>query len=1011
MEALPHNPGESELPALQTAFQNLPEPFRWTFAALLFLIALFLLGASLRRRSVLVRPERFLLSADDPEHLVGREQEIRELAGECARHPLVWLLGESGSGKSALVKAGLIPWFKSEIPPRHGASRLVPLLLDASALRWDSGIRDALTDALIAAFRASDNTAPAILASLEEGKPFDWLSGVLRPGAPEILIIFDQIDDYFLAHHARLMQGSRVVSPEQLMAANPDWAALASLLATHRLHLLLVCRADAAVLLHALRFTDIPGPYLLPRVDERLLAPVLDTITLPREGKEIVVSDPEKGWVQLKARLLRDLRSEGQILPVQLAMALNGLRRLPFLAPRVYERHGGQRGLERLHIERIVRDATRGTGVEERALLSGLLMLVSDDGAKTQRARLDELYRALSEDGESVAAPDTAVEHLLRWHILRQQADREETYLLLYHDYLARGVYETYRYANRFTELLRQRKLGFTEAVGWFQKFWALLSPASQLRLAWARLRGRFRYGEYRRYALGSSVRWLPWCLLLALLVTAGTVWQRTHEARAVENMIAVLREQYAISSLEATTWQQLAALPDRSRLYAVQAMFAAPGHLPRLETHSARLAHAVVGLDSNGSLSRYIFRKILAPILRDAPSASPLMPVASKFVTYLHWTKETADVAATILIQRMQGESDSGNLSALGEALTALSLALEAKDVQRFAVSLVGRMQRESDTKVMKQLGEVLVRLSGYLDAAVVQTGAAALVQLMQQKSDSGNLTLLGEVLEKLSSRLDADAVQPLAATLIQRMQREADSEKLAALGEVLVRLNGYLDAAVIEPVFAVLVHRMQRESDSWAMIRLGKVLVSLRSRLDADTRQPASAALMQRIPLESDIATLAALGEVLVSLSSRLDADAAKRMADALVHEMQRESDSEKLVRLAGVLWGLNSYLDAPFVQSATDILVQQMKRKPDGYQLAILGILVVGLNSRLDAATFERRIGSTKSVGEIITAIRKMLVDVSSHLDAVTARHATDALVQQMQREYASQNLALL
>src|SRR5690349_5890019 len=93
------------------ALKALPPHTKWITAAVLAGLAVLGFLLALGRKSTLLRPDRFVVSADEPGHLVGRDTEIKALASECERHPLVFLQGESGSGKSALVQAGLLPFY------------------------------------------------------------------------------------------------------------------------------------------------------------------------------------------------------------------------------------------------------------------------------------------------------------------------------------------------------------------------------------------------------------------------------------------------------------------------------------------------------------------------------------------------------------------------------------------------------------------------------------------------------------------------------------------------------------------------------------------------------------------------------------------------------------------------------------------------------------------------------------------------------------------------------------
>ncbi len=262
----------------------------------------------------------------------------------------------------------------------------------------------------------------------------------------------------------------------------------------------MVCRSDAAVTLDSLRFSH-PVTVLLPRVDEQLIRPLLDRLT-EDDGKGAVIEDPDYGWTQLKSRLLRDLSAGGaQVFPVQLAVALDSLRRFRYLTLSTYRRSGGIRGLERLHISRLLREAAKMSRIEEPLLLRGLLCLVSEDGSKTRRVQREEFCMAIKGSPEKDAELEPILEHLERQRILRRQPAGHGEFLLLHHDYLAPGVREVFRYQNRWAELLRERQAQFEEAITLHQRWIALLPANFQMSLFWARLNRRFIYGTHRFFA------------------------------------------------------------------------------------------------------------------------------------------------------------------------------------------------------------------------------------------------------------------------------------------------------------------------------------------------------------------------------------------------------------------------------------------------------------------------------------------------------------------------------
>jgi hypothetical protein len=487
----------------------------------------------------------------------------------------------------------------------------------------------------------------------------------------QVLLVLDQIDDYAVAHQARFVRGNTVVAPEQFEEANADWAAIGGLLRKGSIRLLIVCRADAAGILDALRFTR-GTTFLLPRIDQQVIGPILDRVTQADEGAP-VVADPEHGWLQLKAQLLRDLAAGGtQILPVQLAIGLDSVRRFRSLTPAEYAKNGGVRGLERLHIERHLHDAARAAGLGDDALLRGLACLVTEDGLKTKRATLPEFAQAIGVTGSGAAALETAVEHLIRWRILRRQSGAEGEYLLLHHDYLARGVREVQRQANYWVELLRERARELEEAFGWRQRWRALLPLVAQARLFRGRLRGRFRYGENRRLALWSTLRFLPVAAALGLVTGAGWWVDRANQQQLAERVLAGVSSDREVSRDEAREWRQLAGARWPARSHAVHIALSRPSIAPKAEAKADLLTHAAVGLDPAGELSRQLVRETILPVL---DQCDPSSCAASRTIAlHLRVAESEAGAVARALVMRMESEKDSDALAGLANALAGLS-------------------------------------------------------------------------------------------------------------------------------------------------------------------------------------------------------------------------------------------------------------------------------------------------------------------------------------------------
>jgi hypothetical protein len=460
----------------------------WIPAVLLVALGLVLLSPLPYRRSRLLEPDRLRVHKDDPAHFFGRKEDLDRLLDCCRTHFQTNLVGESGSGKSTLVRMGLLRHWD----PKH----VVPI--DEWGQDWDEGPRRAL----VALHRFLN----------EDGEP--------------VLVVFDQLDDYQARHRDRFLEpgGTTWKSAGDIEKASPYWHSLARLVQEGRVRVLFVTRADAAIGLDSVRFVKQPKNNQLGRLDAAYVDPLLDTLTRPEDGAE-VVSDPQFGWERLKQRLSRDLQTDGFVLPIQMAVTLRALRYLPSLTSEAYARAGGVRGLEALWIERVAVEIATALNMDRRNVLGILSRLVDRQSQKTVAARTEELAQEVEAQDQPKLVQ--ALEMLEDREIIRRtvatQFSAGETAWQLDHDFLSRGVAEAERRMNRWQTRLDEMYRAWKTAESGLSHWWGgLLDPWTQVVLLFQKLRGRLRYGATRGYAAQSLARFAPYLLAFGLVGVTG---------------------------------------------------------------------------------------------------------------------------------------------------------------------------------------------------------------------------------------------------------------------------------------------------------------------------------------------------------------------------------------------------------------------------------------------------------------------------------------------------------
>jgi len=235
----------------------------------------------------------FAFEEQDAPNYFGRETDASEVLVALERQPLVAVVGPSGSGKSSLVQAGVVPrlraaggWTIASFRPR---GRPFAELAQALVGTWPGDPVERLAQATRLAGHWSAGTVPLIDAARET---------LRQTGGRRLLLIADQLEEVWTLA-ASPVQAQGILD---LLAAAVE-AAAAPGGQPPALCLLIALRAD--FLGHALGHRGLAA--CLDRYPKKLLGPVTD----PERLRAIVCKPAQGAQVQLEdllaERILRDL--------------------------------------------------------------------------------------------------------------------------------------------------------------------------------------------------------------------------------------------------------------------------------------------------------------------------------------------------------------------------------------------------------------------------------------------------------------------------------------------------------------------------------------------------------------------------------------------------------------------------------------------------------------------------------------------------------------------------------
>ncbi len=459
-----------------------------------------------RRRARFVSCRALVDWLATPASLVRRPAVLDDLAQKCMHAGPAVLCGRTGVGKSRLIRDllgdavrghGLVPvvvdWSRQPSSP--------PLAVLEPALRWlvdpKSTGRGAWSqiDAHLACLRA-DGRIP--------------------------LLVFDQFESYLRRDRA---------------AEVPDhdfWVELARRIGREGgAQLLIVCHTPDRPELSAI--LDVLGRARPDLVTETVRVDSLAPFEVEQafdvlEGSGLILHR-DYGWSDLRARLVADLTRSGPVLPIRLGAVLRELGELPSLTLQSYWKRGGLEGVEQRLVYRAAVAAAHEHDVSLPRVAGILSRLSAHDGVTRCWLSLDALLMEVG--GPDGGGRRRRVESVLRrledaGVLDARQGVRGEDEWALMHADLGPAARRVWQETRSVPLIARDLCDAAPPPMAGPLQWWSGLLPARlQLELLRLRLRGHFRYGSLRRYALTSVCRLLPLPLALVGYVAAADVGVR----------------------------------------------------------------------------------------------------------------------------------------------------------------------------------------------------------------------------------------------------------------------------------------------------------------------------------------------------------------------------------------------------------------------------------------------------------------------------------------------------
>jgi hypothetical protein len=852
---------------------------------------------------------------------------VDEVIAHIAERCLLLVHGSSGSGKSSLIRAGVLPrlewqhrrsefgWSTAAMRPAGG-----PLWNLAEALATRGGREEDArqVDALRSRFDEKATSLGGIV------------SGLLGSTERRLCLLVDQFEEVFQYAAERSLEEATLFVGLIATTLDDGTASPLRVILTMRSDFLGECARWPNLALAVNR-----AQYLLPPMG--LLA-LTYAISRPAELYQGTV---DRGLIE---RIIADAQGERDQLPlIQHALmrlwdltppAENGSRRLDLA---IYQDCGPLARLLDDHADQVARTAEPGNG--ELPLVSGIFRALSDLNPAGQPIRRQQTLRELAAvtrtpedrvrsvvdafraDGVSFLKPygreelgegepiDIAHEALMRcWQRLA--------------DVGSGWLWDEFRQGLAWKSLLAQADLFLKDSRN------VLSPPTAEDRRQWLSSRSAAWAACYgggwdkvdklmaasRAYAhrLRRKIQWLGFSLAaLALIVAGGLLLgiKVTHDATQARYNAKEAQGKAAQARDEAN--QAL------DKLYAAQAEVAWDDFASQSsgDILSARQQNAQWQIASGEPPLRQRFVDLLWED-PDLPARfAAKAPVISRALG-LMWAQTPTEQKAVLdpLHVAIGKTTDPLSLLLLEEAVAMLDLSeQQARDVRS---KVLDKIIRESIDPPLGSLGQAAAALAPRLTADEAQAALARVLKAIGETTDRAQLGALGPAAAALASRLTVEQVPPAFARVLRAMG-ETDPDRVGALGQAGAALAPRLTSKRVELALTWVLKAVYETYSPVTLGSLGQAAAALGAT--AEQAEPALHRLVFVIGETRDPSTLGSLEKAAAALALKLTEELASRAFDWVIYHVRETTNPDQLAPLGQTAAAVAPRLTADEAQAA--------------------------------------------------------------------------------------------
>ncbi len=422
---------------------------------------------------------------------------------------------------------------------------------------------------------------------------------------------------------------------------------------------------------------------------------------------------------------------------------------------------------------------------------------------------------------------------------------------------------------------------------------------------------------------------------------------------------------------------------------------------------------------------------KALEPTGRESAAVDALQDVAIHIGTVTNqqmlWTLAEAlraliarvppnEALDAVLYQIGQTENPDA-LQALAEALRALGPKVTEERATEAPNQVLRQIGQTKNPDALRALAQALQALPTKLSEAQAQEALGPVLRQIGQTTDPYALRVLAQALQALPANLTEAQASQAFYPVLRQIRKNMDFGALWALAQALQALSANLTEAQAQEALDPVLRQIRQNTHPDALPALAGALQALAPKLTEAGVSQAFGPVMQQIGQRHDSDALLALAGALQALAPKLTEAQTQEVFDPVLLGINQRTDSDALRALAGAVEALVPKLTEAQAQEAFDSVSRQIRPTTNPYTLRALARALQALPAKLTEAQAQEALDSI--LGQIgpttdpntLRALAQALQALPAKLTEAQAQRALDAVLRGIgQTTYPDERSAL-